>query len=175
MKKIAITGKMGSGKSSVTKIIKELENAYVTSFSGPIRKTIQSVGLKPTRELMQATGDFFREFDNLVWTNLLLQETSSKQGTIVVEGVRYIFEAEKLRSEGFKILRVFSNEDQRKKRIEKREGVEINDKIWDEWQNHGTEKFVDLIKADYCIDNNDSLEPLRETVKEILNNLELQM
>ena len=92
MLKIAITGKMGSGKSSLTKIIQEQEDGYVTSYSSIIKRTLFNLDLTPTRELLQATGDFFRNYDKLVLTNQLLKEIQSFTKTINIEGIRNPFE-----------------------------------------------------------------------------------
>lgn len=174
--KIAITGKMGTGKSTVTKIIKELLNehnnsCYVTSYSSVIRRTLLELDLYPTRELMQATGDFFREFDKDVWTNALLKEIKNVSSTIVIEGIRYAFERDKLVSNGFKIIKVDSSEVLRKKRIEFRDNITINDKIWFTWQQHSTEKFVDKIKEDFLIINDGSLDQVKKSLVAFLNQI----
>lgn len=169
--KIAITGKMGSGKSSLTKIIEELEHGYVTSYSSIIRSTLVNLDLTPTRELMQATGDFFRSFDKLVWTKQLLKEVKGINKTIIIEGIRYPFERDALVSEGFKIIKILANDSIRRKRITKRNDIPITDQIWLQWQNHGTEIFVDQIKADYIITNNGSLNDLRQSILNVLYKL----
>lgn len=170
--KIAITGKMGAGKSTISKIIKEIDkNTFVTSYSSMIRKILRQLNLDPTRERMQYTGDFFRNFDQDVWTNVLLKETKDIKETIVVEGIRYEFERDKLVSNGFKIIKINLSDDLRKKRIEIREDVNIDDNIWISWQQHSTEKFVDQIKADFIINNNDSIEKVKKNLITILNQL----
>lgn len=170
--KLAITGKMGTGKSSVTKIIEmELTGAYVSSYSRVIRETLTRLDLKPTRELMQATGDFFRKYDEHVWTNKLLKETMGLGKPIIIEGTRYVFEAEKLRSEGFKIIKIEAPDNLRRKRIEEREKRNISNVEWIKWQKHGTEIYVDQIKADFILDNSDSYQKLNEKIKLILNQL----
>lgn len=169
--KIAVTGKMGTGKSSLTGIIKELEDGYVTSYSSIIRKTLANLDLEPTRELMQATGDFFRTFDKLVWTKQLLKEVKDIKKTIIIEGVRYPFERDALVSEGFKIIKISANDSIRRKRIIKRNNMQISDEIWLQWQNHGTEIYVDQIEADYSINNNSSLDELQQSILNILYKL----
>ena len=104
MLKIAITGKMGSGKSSLTKIIQEQEDGYVTSYSSIIKRTLEALDLKPTRELLQATGDFFRKYDNLVWTKQLLKEIETIDKTVIIEGIRFPFEGQALVEKGFIII-----------------------------------------------------------------------
>ena len=169
--KIAITGKMGSGKSSLTKIIKDLEDGYVTSFSSVIRKVIIELDLQPTRELMQATGDFFREFDKLVWTKQVLKEIKNINKTCIIEGIRYPFERDELAAQGFIILKLIANEDIRRQRIENRNQMTIDDKTWLSWTNHSTEQYVDQIKAEYILRNNDSQEMLFHSTVKILHEL----
>ena len=169
--KIAITGKMGSGKSSLSKIIQDLEGAYVTSFSSIIRRVVQELNLHPTRTLLQETGDFFRKFDNYVWTNALLKEIKEIHKPVVIDGIRYEFERDKLVAAGFKIIKIVSSDNLRRIRIAKRDNVDITDKMWDEWQNHPTEIYVDQIQVDYEILNNDSLENLRHSILPIIKAL----
>ena len=169
--KVAITGKMGSGKSSLSKIIQDLEDAYVTSFSSIIRRVVQELDLTPTRTLLQETGDFFRKFDNDVWTNALLKEIQGMNRIIVIDGIRYEFERNKLVSNGFKIIKIISSDELRRVRIGLRDKLEITDSLWNEWQNHPTEIYVDNIHVDYEILNNDSIPALRQSILPILNEL----
>ena len=174
--KIAITGKMGTGKSTVTRILQELLNehdnsCYIASYSSVIRKILLELDLNPTRELMQATGDFFREFDKDVWTNALLKEIKSVSSPIVIEGIRYVFERDKLVSNGFKIIKVDSSEVLRKKRIELRDNISIDTKTWLTWQQHSTEKYVDQIKEDFLIINDESLDQVKKSLVAFLNQI----
>lgn len=169
--KIAITGRMGSGKSSLSKIIEDLEEAYITSFSSMIRHILLELDLEPTRTLLQETGDFFRKFDNLVWAKALLKEISNIEKPIVIDGIRYDFERDKLVSAGFKVIKVHSLDELRRKRIAKRDHLSITDIMWTDWQNHSTELYVDAIQADYNIMNNESFEQLRQSVLPILSEL----
>ena len=172
--KIAITGKMGSGKSTITKLIKEIEkDAFITSYSSVIRKILQDLDLVPTRDIMQATGDFFRKFDMDVWTNALLKEINGITNTIVIEGLRYSFERDKLVLNGFKVLKIDTPDELRKKRIEIRDKIAIDDNLWSNWQHHPTELFVDQIKVDFRILNNTSLSRLKELIDTILNQVRL--
>ena len=169
--KIGITGKMGSGKSSLTKFLKEQENCYVTSFSSVIRKTLNNLDLIPTRELMQATGDFFRDYDKLVWVRQLLKEVKDVTNNVIIEGIRYDFESNELASQGFKIIKVLANDEIRRKRIANRSNISIDDQTWSVWQNHPTEVHVDQIISDFTIDNNDSIKDLNQKILAILNKL----
>jgi dephospho-CoA kinase len=170
--KIAITGRMGSGKSSLSKIIQEQEQAYVTSFSSKIRDIVVELNLTPNRTILQETGDFFRKFDEHVWTNALLKEIDKIEKSIVIDGIRYEFERNKLVSSGFKIIKIITSSDTiRRSRISKRDNVSISNDIWEKWQNHPTELYVDKIIADYSITNNDSLEKLKISISEILDDL----
>ncbi len=173
--KIAITGRMGSGKSSLSKIIQSLEDAYITSFSSMIRHILLELELEPTRTLLQETGDFFRKFDNLVWTKALLKEISAIDKPIVIDGIRYDFERDKLVSAGFKIIKISSLDELRRNRIAKRDNITITNELWADWQKHPTELYVDSIQVDYNIINNDSLDNLKQSISPLLNELKIGM
>jgi len=169
--KIAITGRMGSGKSSLSKIIQDLEDAYVTSFSSMIRYIILELDLEPTRTLLQETGDFFRKFDNLVWAKALLKEISHIEKPVVIDGIRYDFERDKLVSAGFKIIKINSLDELRRQRIASRDHLSITDSMWNDWQAHSTEIYLDSIQADYDVINNESFEHLKQQILPILSHI----
>ena len=132
---------------------------------------MEALDLKPTRELLQATGDFFRKYDNLVWTKQLLKEIETIEKTVIIEGIRYPFEGQALVEKGFIIIKVEVNEEIRKNRIASRNNITIDDETWKTWTNHPTERFVDEIKVNFTVYNNDSTHDLRNSITEILNSL----
>ena len=169
--KIAITGKMGSGKSSLAKLISKIEDSYITSFSSKIKDIIVSLDLEPNRIIMQETGDFFRSFDNVVWVNALLKETNSISKCIIIDGIRYPFERDKLALEGFKIIKIISSDNLRRKRLEMRDKITITDNLWVEWNKHGTELQIEQINSDFEIENNDTLESLHQNLIQIIQEI----
>ena len=167
--KIAITGKMGSGKSTLAKIIGRQLNGHITSFSTQIRKMLSLTNLPIERNILQKTGDFFRSFDKVVWVDMLLNEVKEVKQSIIIDGIRYPFEAEKLKENGFVIIKIDSKDKLRRKRISERDQIQISDDMWTIWNAHPTETNLYEIEFNHIINNNESIENLETSALSILN------
>ena len=82
---------------------------------------------------------------------------------VVITDGRQFNEAEKLREEGFLIIKVTTPEELRLKRMK-----ELGDVFSPEQLNHETELQVDMIQADIEIINDGSLDDLRSKVQKIV-------
>ena len=105
---IGITGKMGAGKTTVSKIIaQQLKEANVLQIAGSLKKIIRDLNLPYKREILQETGDFFRKWDKLVWVKSVLRKAQKFQdddkGT-VIDDIRYIVERNELKKNSFWII-----------------------------------------------------------------------
>lgn len=167
---IGITGKMGAGKTTVSKIIaQQLGTAEVLQIAGKLKHIILELDLPYKREVLQETGDFFRKWDKLVWVKAVLKESAKlKYRGTVIDDIRYIVERDELKRNNFWIIRVNTNEKTRRERLSKRDNIIITDVLWSTWTNHLTESEVNQINVDYEIDNNVSYEELIENIKKIV-------
>lgn len=117
--KIAITGKMCSGKSTLAQIIRENDNKYVIYSIGQkvkdVAKEIFDMKDKD-RTLLTSIGSKMREIDSEVWINYVIKQTENKSHCII-DDLRYQNEYETLVKNGFKIIQLHISEDLQEKRI----------------------------------------------------------
>ena len=178
--KIGITGGIRSGKDTVAEYIQELIDLYyvnptirVLGFADGIRDLIDtflpdiSEGGKP-RKALQGIGQHLRTYDPDVWVKYAIQDIRLTEATfgdthIIVKDVRQPNEAEALRKEGFTIIKILADRDERIARATNAGDVfDVND------FNHETEKEVDYIIPDVIIYNDTTLEELKDTVGDFL-------
>lgn len=155
--KIAIIGKMRSGKDTAGDYLIDLHDFKRFAFGDEIGRVIKryfptahEYG-KPRRHY-QLIGQTFRQLDPDVWIHALdtdLFFRSTKNDNVVITDVRQPNEVEYLRSKGFVILKIEADEPTRLKRIA-REG----DRFDPTTLQHETEIAVDGLSYDYLITNN---------------------
>jgi len=106
--KIAITGKMCSGKSSIANLLVEGESRYeIYSFGQKVKDVAKDLfGMKEKdRTLLTSIGTKMREINPDVWVNYVIQQTEGKTHCIV-DDLRYQNEYEALSKAGFKIIQL---------------------------------------------------------------------
>jgi len=117
--KIAITGKMCSGKSTLAQIIKETNEQYQIYSLGQKVKDVAKDLFNMTekdRTLLTSVGTKMREIDSQVWINYLIEQTKDKTHCIV-DDLRYQNEYEVLSKNGFKIIQLVIDPEIQEKRI----------------------------------------------------------
>ncbi len=172
--KIAITGRMGTGKTTMANLL-ALSGYKQRSIAQKIREIVQEIDLPQTRDILQETGRFYRQWDENVWIRVVVRQSREdvSQGLkTVVDDVRFLNEVTLLQKEDFLIVRLHVPSVLRKKRIEKRDNLKIDDKMWEEWQNHSTEQQIDQIIPDIEIDNSQTLEEFEQKIQDLLGNFE---
>lgn len=174
--KIALFGKIRSGKDTVGKILIEEHHFRRFAFGDGIGEIIQTyfpealTGGKP-RKHYQHIGQQLRVLNPDVWINYLLNKVRSesmshlqehhKNGVVapsfnvVVTDGRQLNEAKRLKEEGFLIVKVTTDDEIRLERMKA-----LGDVFSPEDLQHETELNVDLIKPDIEIFNNGTLEDL---------------
>tara|TARA_B110001450_G_C17556167_1_gene454745 strand:+ start:354 stop:875 length:522 start_codon:yes stop_codon:yes gene_type:complete len=106
--KIAITGKMCSGKSSLANILLESNsNFQIYSFGQKVKDVAKDLFdmKEKDRSLLISIGTKMREIDPDVWINYILKQTKDKTHCIV-DDLRYQNEYEALSKSGFKIIQL---------------------------------------------------------------------
>lgn len=125
--KIALYGKMGSGKSTIAKHLHQKHQMVILSFATEIKFLARRLfggvtdGPQKDRVLLQKLGASMRAIDDDVWTKFLIRnikhlETYSTN--IVVDDLRLPEEADALRKEGFFIIHIDTADELRAKRVE---------------------------------------------------------
>tara|TARA_B100001287_G_scaffold36658_1_gene26084 strand:+ start:5686 stop:6216 length:531 start_codon:yes stop_codon:yes gene_type:complete len=117
--KIAITGKMCSGKSTLANKIVEKDQRYqIFSFGGKVKEVATDLfNMKQKdRTLLVSIGTKMREIDPDVWTNYVIKQTEGLTHCII-DDLRYQNEYEALSNAGFEIIQLVIDEKSQKKRI----------------------------------------------------------
>ena len=140
--KLALTGKAGSGKSTIAKRL-ESYGFVSLSFAHKLKQVCRELypqlmeGDKSTyRGLMQKFGDATREIDQFVWLKQVANELDNEhKGTprIVVTDVRYANEYLMLQSRGYKMIKIV-----RPDKLRAEAGYNVND-------NHRSENELDYV------------------------------
>lgn len=155
--KIAIIGKMRSGKDTAGDYLVDLHDFKRFAFGDEIGRIIkryfpQAHDNGKPRHHYQLIGQTFRQLDPDVWINALdtdLFFRSTKNDNVVITDVRQQNEVEYLKSKGFVILKIETDEPIRLQRIAN-EGDRFDPKTL----QHETETAVDNLPYDYLIKNN---------------------
>jgi dephospho-CoA kinase len=168
---IGITGKMGSGKSTVAKIVTRISETKGLHIAGKLKDIIRDLELPYKREVLQDTGDFFRRWDKLVWIKAVLKEAKTSNHGVIIDDIRYNIESDELKKNNYRIIRVYADADKRRKRIAKRDNIDITDEKWINWSNHPTESEIDEINVDFEINNNKDLKNLEKEIRYILKQI----
>lgn len=118
MEIIGLTGRIGSGKSTIAKeIVKLVPNAKVTSFAGPVKTIAKTVfgwdGAKDERgrRLLQVIGtDAGRAYNQDIWVHMMQTQLGLllAQGIplVIIDDLRFDNEAEALKNRGGEIVRL---------------------------------------------------------------------
>jgi dephospho-CoA kinase len=106
--KIAIAGKMASGKSTAAQYLKELNPEFETfSFASKVKQIATDLfGMtSKDRTLLTSIGKKMREIDSDVWANYTLKETHSRKYA-VIDDLRHFNEYRILKEHGWKIIKL---------------------------------------------------------------------
>lgn len=166
--KIAITGKMCSGKSTLAQIIKETDERFVIySFGQKVKEVAKDLfNMKEKdRSLLTSIGTKMREINYDVWVNYVINQTKNKTHCIV-DDLRYQNEYEALHNNNFKIIQLVVDPDIQEKRIKDVYPNNYQDHLNN--RNHISEKneFNWLSKDNLLIINSDenAIFEIREKV-----------
>jgi len=134
--KIAISGKMCSGKSFCAKMIQgKYSNAKILSFAGKLKQVTHDLffdkfaggsgdggseltihQMRKNRRLYVEVGQQMREIDPMVWVNHVLKESEGVEFA-VVDDLRFKNEMNTLQNKGWKIVRLKISRDEQIKRL----------------------------------------------------------
>jgi hypothetical protein len=166
--KIAITGKMCSGKSSIANFLVEGDNRFkIYSFGKKVKDVAKDLFdmKEKDRTLLVSIGTKMREINPDVWVNYVIKQTE-KQTHCIVDDLRYQNEYEALSKAGFKIIQLKLDPQIQENRIKQVYPNNFEDHLKN--INHISEKndFQWLEK-----DNPLIIDSGKETIFEIMNKI----
>ena len=152
--RIAICGKMCSGKSTLAEYIKnkieeELKcNIVIDSFAKKVYDIAYELfNMKEkNRKLLQSIGTKMREIDPNVWANYIENKYNSNSN-VIIDDLRYENEATMLKKNGFFIIKLEISHELQHKRIKDLYKSDYNNHIKN--INHQSENSIDNL--DDCI------------------------
>src|SRR5690554_1442809 len=181
--RIALTGRMRSGKSTIADYLWLTHGFAKVSFASSLKLTADRLfshlyepiydgrsirEYRKPRALLQELGQKLREIDEDVWIKQAEQsmrvfENYRTTAGIVIDDLRQPNEYEWARANGFVIVRVIAPETDRIERA-----IELGDDFDIADLTHETESYIDTFDVDYEIVNDGSIEDLERKVGEII-------
>lgn len=176
--RIALTGPMRSGKDEVAAYLTEAYGFQRLAFGDGIRRVCEQLYPeqfilqgKP-RYLLQSFGQFARQHDPDVWVNQVMTELFHREYyaghplDVVITDLRQPNEYERLRAEGFAVIRILASEPVRMERMQ-----ECGDVVSEGALFHETETHYPHFAVDAEIHNEGTREELRQAVDCVLEYL----
>ena len=126
--RIAISGKIGSGKSSIANALNDLQPGKVLSFATPLKKVAKDLYnmVHKDRHLLQSLGFALRQYDIDIFANCMANEinTFDSNTHVYVDDLRYENEYKILKKLGFYFVKLKINEKRRFERLIQKYGKE---------------------------------------------------
>lgn len=174
--KIALVGKMRSGKDTVADILQKEYSFNRIAFGDKLKELAHMifphVPLDPKPRELYLFMNIMREFYEDVWVYHLANtynSIKSNSNGIVITDVRQQNELDWCKKNGFTILKVVCDDAIRLERIKASGDVHK-----EEYLTHNTESSVDRLEFDDWIDNSEDLYALHEQVASVYNFLSEQ-
>ena len=123
--KIAITGKMGSGKSYLADKISNKYGFYIASFAGRVKELAKELFnmVGKDRGLLINFATKMREIDSEVWIRTMLKSIKGKEN-VIVDDLRLKNEYDILRVNGWYIVKLEIDENKRELQLREKYGVD---------------------------------------------------
>jgi len=177
MKKIIIglTGRLASGKGTVTRHIVEKYQADKTRSSDPLRETLDIFMVPQTRENLDALSTFLRTTysENVIAQAVKRYLTKSSAGVVIFDGMRRLVDVETIRSfEHSLFIFVDTNQEVRYHRsVQRNENIGDDKMTLDEFiakDSDEPQQQIEALKeyADVILDNNGSPDELQKQLDE---------
>jgi len=167
--KIAITGKMCYGKTTVANIIKEYDDEYkIFSFGQKVKDIATDLFdmQNKDRTLLTSIGTKMREIDSDIWAKYIIKSCRDLEN-VVIDDLRYQNEYRYLLEHDFKIIVLTLPVEIQIERIMKLYPENYQDHLNNMF--HVSEKGIDFIDNDYLnIDMSQDIETIRDIIYKYL-------
>lgn len=171
--KVALTGKLRAGKDTAAVHLVGTYGFWGYALADALKDVAKRLyptkfNAKP-RALLQQLGEHLCKFDPDIFIDATFQKIHNDRQwldgitRIVITDLRKPYEYERLRAEGFTIIRVNAPLELRLQRA-----LEAGDNFTFDDLNHPTETAVDGFDVDYEVTNDDTLDHLWDQVDEIM-------
>jgi len=153
--RIALTGKAGSGKTTIAEYLEKNLGFKRYSFAAALKDIARELFFMEdkNRALLQGIGDKMRDLDPHVWVRYVVTRVEEEgHDDVVIDDLRYINEALWLRAHNFVIIR-------------------LTGRAWDlpgGEAGHQSETELETIQSDYVIDTSRPLEENFAKVQDII-------
>jgi dephospho-CoA kinase len=173
--KIAVTGKMCSGKTTLCNYLCELEPRFQIFSFGKLVKQVASDLFQmdhqvKDRTLLTSIGQKMREIDQDVWINYVIKQCKDVEYCLV-DDLRYQNEYEALVKNGFKIIQLNISDELQEARIKPVYPDNYKDHLNN--RSHASEKNTFQWQSSnhphLNIDSSMSVEDIKKLVKEFIN------
>jgi dephospho-CoA kinase len=173
LSKIALTGKMRSGKDTVADHLIKNYGFTRFAFGDGIRSVCKDLfpeqfdnGQKP-RSLLQGVGQAMRVFNPIVWIRKCFRDIDEYGGAnIVITDLRQPNELHAVKLRGYYVIRVSSPDELRMQRMNA-----AGDNFTMDNLNHETERHIDSMDVDFEIHNDGDLKQLHSQIESILKQI----
>ena len=148
--KIALIGKMCSGKTYVSKILMRRCALKKFAFADKVKEVAKDLFNmnQKDRKLLQQIGQSMRNIDQYVWINYLLYKIENED-RVIIDDVRYPNELQALREREFIVIKLIVDKETQQKRLMETYPNNYMEHI--DNMNHISEMHIDKLKADYEI------------------------
>lgn len=142
MKRIAFTGKFGSGKSTAAQYLLGEKGFTVGSFAARLKEiaTIACRMKEKDRELLQKLGSEIRKDAPNYWVDCLMSKVNSTATDFVIDDLRYKNELRVLLENDFLVIRIVTDRNERFERMGIEHPIEVT-----ETEKHSSETDLDDI------------------------------
>lgn len=171
---IFINGRGGSGKTEIANYLVEQYGYTEITLADPIYEIAEKYyGMeKKDRRLLQEIGQKLREIDPDIWVKYAIRTIENNPDIkYVLSDVRQENEYEHFYEMGFSPIRVFASLENRIQRIEKRDGIKVDDEYIDRLENNRAETGADDKYYFKDIDNNGAVSDLHRRIDGIVREL----
>ena len=162
--RIAITGKMCSGKTYISDILIKKYNLKKYSFGQKVKdiaKDLFKMEYK-NRILLQTLADKMKEIDKDIWIKYILSEINS-DSNIIIDDLRFENELKYLQENNFIIIRLNISEEERLNRLKIKYPNTYNEHL--NGSNHNSEVNINKLNEDLDLNSD------KHTLEKIINYL----
>lgn len=170
---ILLTGMAGSGKTTLSGIIRELDLRVIT-MGDVIRELAKQKGLEPTRENMGHLAEEIRKGGpDAVARRCMEMLKKGPEGLTVVDGIRSLAEVNTFKDEfDVVLIALWASPLSRYKRLARR-GRSDDPKTWEEFKDRERRELGfgigdAIASSDYMIKNDDGIDTLKPAFEEIM-------